>query len=160
MLELRCFFRSLAEQAGWTGEAGINASGFQRDQTSYDYSNHANYSCRSMKTTILIDLNSLAIKDIHFYTQKAYDGHIRRQILRRNAEDLRVLSADANYSWEEFREECRSESTRSLIKHREQTPLQKAHNTQMKEYYNQRWMSEIGFSQLKEADGEKLRSQN
>ena len=51
-----------------------------------------------MKTTILIDVNSLAIKDVHFTTQKAWDGHIGMQVFRRNAEDLRVLSADANYS--------------------------------------------------------------
>jgi len=80
-----------------------------------------------MKTTILIDVNSLAIKDVHFTTQKAWDGHIEMQVFRRNAEDLRVLSAYANYSWGELREECRSESTRPLIKHREQTPLQKHH---------------------------------
>ena len=30
----------------------------------------------------------------------------------------------------------------------------------MNEDYNQRWMSETGFSQLKEDDGEKLRSRN
>jgi len=38
--------------------------------------------------------------------------------------------------------------------------LQKTHNARMKDDYNQRWMSETGFSQLNEDDGEKLRSQN
>ena len=57
------------------------------------------------------------------------------QVVRRDADDLRVLSADANYSWGELRGECRSESTRPLIKHREQTPLQKAHNARMREDY-------------------------
>ena len=160
MRELRRLLRRSAEQAGWSGEAAIDASGFQRDQTSYHYRDRANYSFQSMKTTILIDVNSLAIKDVHFTTQKAWDGHIGMQVFRRNAEDLRVLSADANYSWSDLREECRSESTRPLIKHREQTPLQKAHNSRMNEDYNQRWMSETGFSQLKEDDGEKLRSRS
>ena len=161
ILLLNNFAESLsAEQAGWSGEAAIDASGFQRDQTSYHYRDRANYSFQSMKTTILIDVNSLAIKDVHFTTQKAWDGHIGMQVFRRNAEDLRVLSADANYSWSDLREECRSESTRPLIKHREQTPLQKAHNSRMNEDYNQRWMSETGFSQLKEDDGEKLRSRS
>jgi IS5 family transposase len=49
--------------------------------------------------TILIDVNSLAIKDVHYTTRKAWDGHIGMQVFRRNGEDLRVLSADANYSW-------------------------------------------------------------
>jgi IS5 family transposase len=30
-----------------------------------------------MKTTILIDVSSLAIKDVYFTTQKAWDSHIR-----------------------------------------------------------------------------------
>jgi len=159
MRELRRLLRASAEQAGWSGEAAIDASGFQRDQTSFHYRDRANYSLQSLKTTILIDVNSLAIKDVHYTTKKAWDGHIGMQVFRRNAEDLHVLSADANYSWSDLREECRSNSTRPLIKHREQTPLQKAHNARMNEDYNQRWMSETGFSQLKEDDGEKLRSQ-
>ena len=36
--------RRSAEQAGWSGEAAIGASGFQRDQTSYHYRGRANYS--------------------------------------------------------------------------------------------------------------------
>ncbi len=115
--------RRSAEQAGWSGEAAIDASGFQRDQTSYHYRDRANYSFQSMKTTTLIDVNSLAIKDVHFTTQKAWDGHIGIRVFRQNAEDLRVLSADAKYSWSDLREECRSNSARPLIKHREQTPL-------------------------------------
>ena len=67
---------------------------------------------------------------------------------------------DANYSWSDLREECRSNSTRPLIKHREQTPLQEAHNVRMNEDYNQCWMSETDFSQLKKDDGEKLRSRS
>ncbi|TMT87015.1 IS5 family transposase [Haloterrigena sp. H1] len=160
MRELRRLLRASAEQAGWSGEAAIDASGFQRDQTSHHYRDRAGFSYRSLKTTILIDVNSLAIKDVHFTTQKAWDGHIGMQVFRRNAEDLRVLSADANYSWSDLREECRSNSTRPLIKHREQTPLQKAHNARMNEDYNQRWMGETGFSQLKQDDGEKLRSRS
>jgi len=47
-----------------------------------------------------------------------------------------------------------------LIKHREQIPLQKAHNARMNDDYNQRWISETGFLQLKKDDGEKLRSRS
>ena len=106
--------RRSGEQAGWSGEAAIDANGFQRDETSYHYRDRANYSLQSMKTTILVDVNSLAIKDVHFTTQKVWDGHIGMKVFRRNAEHLRVLSADANYSWSDLREECRFESTRPL----------------------------------------------
>lgn len=161
MRELRRLLRQSAEQAGWSGEAAIDASGFQRDQTSYHYRKRADFSFQAMKTTILIDVNSLAIKDVHYTTRKSWDGHIGMQVFRRNAEDLRLLAADANYSWSDLREECRSESTRPLIRHREQTPLQAAHNARMDDaVYHQRWMSETGFSLLKDDDGEKLRSRS
>ncbi len=68
MRELRRLLRQSAEQAGWSGEAAIDASGFQHEQTSYHYRDRANYSFQSLKTTILIDVNSLAIKDIHYTT--------------------------------------------------------------------------------------------
>jgi len=56
--ELRCLLRASAEQAGWSGEAATDASGFQRSQTSYHYRGRANYTFQSMETTILIDVNS------------------------------------------------------------------------------------------------------
>ena len=77
----------------------------------------------ALETTILIDVNSLAIKDVHYTTRKSWDGHIGLQVFRVPAEDLRILTADANYSWSDLREECRAESTRPLIKHKEQTSL-------------------------------------
>lgn len=114
-----------------------------------------------MKTTLLVDTESLAIRDAHFTTQKAYDGHIGLQVFRRNAEDLRELLADKMYSWGTLRERCRKKSTRPVIKHCEQSPLQKAHNAQIDdEIYNQRSMSETVFAMLKNDDGETLRSRS
>jgi IS5 family transposase len=81
MRELPSLLRTSAEQAGWTGAAAIDASSFQRDQTSSYYRNRANYSLQTMKTTILIDMNTLAIKDVHYTTRKSWDGYIRMQVL-------------------------------------------------------------------------------
>ena len=161
MRELCRLLRQSAEQAGWSGEAAIDASGFQRDQTSHHYRNRANYSFQSLKTTTLVDMNTLAIGDVHYTTRKSWDGHIGMQVFRRNAEDLQVLAADANYSWSTLREQCRGESTRPPIKHKEHTPLKQAHNARMDlDDYHQRWMRETGFSLPKEDDGEKLRSRS
>ena len=158
---LRSLLRSSAEQAGVSGTAAIDASGFQRDQTSSHYRKRAGYSFRKLKTTLLVDTESLAIMDAHFTTKKAYDGHIGLQVFRRNAEDLRKLLADKMYSWGELREECREGSTRPVIKHCEQTPLQKAHNARIDDdLYHQWTMSETVFSLLKGGDGEKLRSRS
>ena len=160
MRELRRLLRQSAEQAGWSGEAAIDASGFQRDQTSHHYRKRTDFSFHALKTTILIDVNSLAIRDVHYTTRRSWDGHIGMQVFRRNAEDLRVLAADANYSWSGPRKKCRGESARPLIKHKEHTPLKQAHNERMDaDAYHQRWMSETGFSLLKD-DGEKLRSRS
>ncbi len=61
------------------------------------------------------------------------------------------------YSWRDLREKCRTEATRPVIKHCEQSPLQKAHNARIDDdVYNQRSMSETVFSMLKADDGENL----
>jgi len=161
MRELRRLLRESAEQAGWSGTAAIDASGFQRDQTSYHYRNRANFSFQAMKTTILVDIDSLAIKDVHFTTRKSYDGHIGLQVFRRNAEDLQAFLGDKNYSWGDLRAACRADTTRPVIKHKEHNGLKKAHNARIDDdMYHQRWMSETAFSMLKADDGEKLRSRS
>lgn len=108
---LRSLLRSSAEQAGFSGTAAIDASGFQRDQSSYHYRKRAGYSFRKLKTTLLVDTESLAIIDAHFTSKKAYDGHIGLQVCRRNADDLQEFLADKMYSWSDLREGCREEST-------------------------------------------------
>jgi IS5 family transposase len=160
MKELRCLLRRSAEQADFSGTGSIDASGFQRDQSSSHYRHRAGYSFNSMKTTLLIDPESLIIKDAHFTTKKSYDGHIGLQVFRRNAEDLQTLLADKMYSWSEFRTACRENGTRPVIKHCEQNALKKAHNARIDDdVYNQRSMSETVFSMLKD-EGERLRSRS
>jgi hypothetical protein len=41
------------EQAGWSGEATIDPSGLQRDQTRYNYRDRANYSIPVNENNIL-----------------------------------------------------------------------------------------------------------
>ena len=160
MKELRRLLRRSAEQAGLSGTASIDASGFQRDQASSHYRNRVGYSFNAMKTTLLVDTESLAVMDAHFTTKKAYDGHIGLQVFRRNAEDLQTLLADKMYSWSDLREACRESSTRPVIKHCEQNTLKKAHNARIDdEVYNQRSMSETVFAMLKD-DGDEIRSRS
>ena len=117
MRELRRLLRASAKQAGLSGTASIDASGFKRDQASSHYRNRVGYSFNAMKTTLLVDTESLAIMDAHFTTKKAYDGHIGLQVFRRNAGDLQTLLADKMYSWADLREACRTALTRPVIKH-------------------------------------------
>jgi IS5 family transposase len=158
---LRRLLRGTAEQAGVSGQAAIDASGFQRSQTSSHYRKRADYSFGVMKTTLLVDTESLAIRDAHFTTRKSYDGHIGLQVFRRNAEDLRELLADKMYSWQELREACRGRSTRPVIKHKELSALKKAHNARIDdEVYNQRSMSETVFAMMKTDNKESLRARS
>ena len=94
MQQLRGLLRASAEQAGLSGTASVDASGFQRDQTSSYYRTRAGYSFDATKTTLSVDTESLAIMDAHFTTKKPYDGHIGLQVFRRNAGDLHTLLAD------------------------------------------------------------------
>ena len=73
--ELRRRLGDSAEGASWSDEAAIHSS-FQCSQTSCHYHGRAHYSFQSVKTTILIDVGSLAIKDVYFTKPKAWDGHI------------------------------------------------------------------------------------
>ena len=160
MQELRRLLRASAEQVGLSGRASVDASGFQRDQASSHYRNRVGYSFNAMKTTLLVDTESLAIRDAHFTTKKAYDGHIGLQVFRRNAGDLHTLLADKMYSWSDLREACREASTRPVIKHCEQNALKKAHNARIDDdVYNQRSMSETVFAMLKD-DGDEIRSRS
>ena len=74
MQELRRLLRASAEQAGLSGTASVDASGFQRDQASSHYRNRVGYSFNAMKTTLLVDTESLAIMDAHFTTKKPMTG--------------------------------------------------------------------------------------
>jgi IS5 family transposase len=112
-----------------------------------------------MKTTILIDVETLAIKDVRFTTRRSWDGHLGIQIFRRNAENPRSSTADRNYSLSELPKERRSLLIQPAIKHKEHNAPTKAHNARVDDdVYHQRWMSETGFSLLKKDVGEKLRS--
>jgi IS5 family transposase len=149
--------RRMAEQADFSGTGAIDASGFQRGRASHYYRKRAGYSFQATKTTILVDTDSLAIMDVNFTTKRAYDWHIGLQVFQRNAGDLRELLADKMYSWRDLREKYRNEATRPVIKHCEQSSLQKAHNARIDDdLYNQRSMSGTVFSMLKADDGESL----
>jgi hypothetical protein len=69
MQELRRLLRQSAEQAGLSERASIDASGFQRDQTSL-LPKPVGYSFNAMKTTLLVDTEELAIINAHFTTKK------------------------------------------------------------------------------------------
>lgn len=155
----RRLLRHSAELAGISGHAAIDASGFERDQASSHYRYRVDYSFESLKVTILVDTESLAVLDVHCTTEKKYDGHVGLQVGLRNAADLQSLSGDKGYDWAELRERLREQDVRPLIKHREFSSLDKAHNARLDdELYGQRAMSESVFSMIKQRSGAELKA--
>ena len=117
MQELRRLLRILTEQAGCSGKAAIDANGFQRDQTSYHYRNRADCSFQSPKTTTLVDMNLLPIRNLHYTTRKSWGGHIGSRSSTGCGRPT-DFATNTNYLWSDLRENCRDESTRPLIKHK------------------------------------------
>jgi IS5 family transposase len=137
----------------------IDSTGFDRDRASHHYCQRANYRVRSLKVTVLVDVETLHVVDVHCTTTKKHDTQIGEQVIKRNADDLLSLSGDKGYDWKKLRDELRSSGVRPLIRHREFTHLDKAHNSRMNnDDYNQRWMSETAFSSIKRTLGDGLRS--
>jgi len=153
MRELRSLLRRSAEQAGWSGTAAIDASGFQRDQTSYHYRNRAGFSFHKLKTTILVDTESLAIKDVHFTTKRKWDGHRLAGLSAQRRRPARVPCRCELFVVRSQRGVSHWRDT-TANQTQEHNALKKAHNARMDEdLYHQRTLSETAFSLLKD-DGE------
>jgi IS5 family transposase len=155
----RAFLGESAEKR--TGHAAIDSTGFDRDQPSRYYANRKHYRIRSLKVTALVDVKSLYVYDVHCTTTKKHDAKIGPQVARRNAADLRSLSADRAYDGKPFRDELRSDRTRPLIPHRIYSSLDKAHNARIdRRLYNRRWMVETVFSSIKRTLGSAVRARS
>ena len=137
----------------------IDSTGFDRGRASKHYCQRANYTVRSLKVTVLVDVDTLSVVDLHCTTSKKHDTQIGEQVVKRNLEKMTSVAADKGYDWKKLRDELRSRGVRPLLKHREFTHLDKAHNSRMDDDdYNQRWMSETAFSSIKRALGDGLRA--
>jgi len=88
--------------------AAIDSTGFDRDRASRHYCQRADYTVRSLKVTLLVDVDTLHVVDVHCTTTKKHDTQIGEQVIKRNADDLLSLSGDKGYDWKKLRDELRS----------------------------------------------------
>ncbi|CCQ33766.1 transposase (IS4-like) [Halorhabdus tiamatea SARL4B] len=80
-------------------------------------------------------------------------------MLERNSEQVEILTADKGYDSAEFREYLRSQDVRPVIKHREFSSLDRAHNARLDdEIYGQRVVVESIFAAVKQRFGGTLRA--
>ncbi len=108
-----------------------------------------------------MDVKTLNIFDVHCTTTKKHDAKIGPQVARRNAEDLRSLTAYRGYGGKPFRDELRQNGIRPLIKHRIYSSLDHAHNARISSlWYNRHWMAETVFSSIKRMLGSAVRARS
>lgn len=150
----RLLLRHSAELAGISGHAAIDSTFFERHQASSHYIYRTDYSFEKLKVTFLVDIESQAVIDIHCTTRNTHDTQLGMQVARRNAGDLDILIGDKGYDWQALREFLRENDVRPVIKHREFTSLDKAHNARMDaDLYGQRAMAETVNSTIKQRYG-------
>lgn len=137
----------------------IDATGFDRVQASQHYANRTNYTFRSVKTTALIDCESSLILDIHCSMKQPHDTQIGWQVLKRNLHRVETLTADKGYDWDEFRQFLREEDVRPVIKHREFSSLDAAHNARIDDdIYHRRSVVESVFASLRRRFNDTIRA--
>ena len=88
-----------------------------------------------------------------------HDTHIGRQVISRNLDQPQTITADKGYDWDNLREELRDIGVRPVIKHREFSPLDLAHNARHDDgVYHQRSVVEVVFFALRQRYADTLRA--
>jgi len=79
----RLLLRHSVEIAGTSGRATIDSTLFERHQASSHYVSRTDYTFDKLKVTLLVDIESHAVLDIHYTTRKTHDTQIGMQVARR-----------------------------------------------------------------------------
>ena len=142
-----------------SGKLAVDSTGFDRRHASKHYVKRSKMTLSSMKTTYAVDTKSLAILGVNTTVTRRHDSQIILPLVKKVKRHfpVKVCCADRGYDSKEIRDELRKASVRPLIKHREFTNLDKAHNKRMKpEDYNQRVKGESVNSSVKRKTGDTL----
>lgn len=117
------------------------------------------YTSEALKTTALVNCETGVILGVHCSTKQPHDTQIGWQVLTRNIDDVTTITADRGYDWVELRNRLRENGIRPLIKHRESTSLDQAHNARLEDdIYHRRSVVECTFRILKQRYGDQLRA--
>jgi IS5 family transposase len=139
----------------------IDATGFDRRAASRRYAKRVNYTFKAVKTTVLVDCDTSTILDIHCSMKRPHDTQIGEQVLKRNLDRVETITADKGYDWDELRRNLKEHGIRPVIKHREFSPLDAAHNARLDdETYHRRSVVESVIRSLKKRFGDTLRARS
>ena len=145
-------------------KASIDATGFDKRHSSKHYVRRIRIKLGSMKTTFVVDTDTLAILAVHATVTRKHDTKIILPLVRKARKSgfmIRVLPADKGYDDKAVRDELRRMGIRPLIRHREFKSIQKAHNKRMiGKDYHQRSLSETVNSMIKRKYDDTLYTKN
>ena len=159
MARWRVLLRLSAELHDLGEIQAIDATGFDRRAASRRYAKRTNYTFNAVKTTFLVDCNTSTILDIHCSMKRPHDTKIGEQLLERNLDRIETITADKGYDWDELRRSLREHGVRPVIKHREFSSLDAAHNARLDDdTYHRRSVVESVIRSLKRRFGDTLRA--
>lgn len=155
----RVFLRLSADLHEPGDVQAIDATGFDRRGASRRYAKRTNYTFKAVKTTFLVDCKTSTILDIHCSMTRPHDTQIGEQVLKRNLDRVNTITADKGYDWDELRRTLRENGVRPVIKHREFSSLDAAHNARLDdETYHRRSVVESVIRSLKRRFGDTLQA--
>jgi IS5 family transposase len=142
-------------------DGSMDGTGFDRRHASRHYTKRCEIHIKSLKTTLLIDVNDLKICFIHITTTRKHDSKIMLSMLKKTKQKIKTIRGDKGYDDKEIRDYARKLGIRPLIPHREFKPIDKAHNARMdKKEKNKRVMNETVNSMIKRKYGDHVNSVN
>lgn len=150
----------LTFSAACSGQAAIDATGFDRGHASRHYTKRCRMHIKSMKTTYLVDTETQCIMGVHITTTRKHDTKIILPLVGKALRTfrLRSLAADAGYDDSKVRSRLRRLGIRPVIKHREFSGRDKVYNKRLEKDYGRRSLSETVNSSGKRKYGSFLSS--
>lgn len=150
-----------AKLTDFSGNAGIDATGFQRGNASHHYTKRCKIKIKSQKTTFLVDTTNRTILGVHMTIGRKHDTKIAPILVGREMKNflMKLLSGDKGYDDEKFRKVLRDNRILPVIKYRIFDPAYSCINDIVDLLgYSQRTHTETVNSIIKRKYGDKLRS--
>jgi len=89
--------RVSAQQHPQSGHATLDSTFFDRRRSSSYFRQRSGNTVQTLKVTMLTDVKSLAVLDVHIAARWKHDTKTGPQVVRRNADDLLTVAADNGF---------------------------------------------------------------
>jgi IS5 family transposase len=155
----RALLRVSAQQHPQSGRVALDSTFFERNQASQYYLTRCVRSVKTIKATTLTDTESLAVLDVHCCIERKHDTKAGPQVVRRNADDLRIVAADNGFQDWHSEYEIAALDVECLVHYRGSSLMATANNALIRtKGYTQRWMAETSYSSGNRTQASALRS--